>query len=52
MTPALNLIRGLEAAETVTEVQRVSGRAKRWVAADVLAILDPDADPALGQPSD
>lgn len=45
---ALNLIRGLEAAETVTEVQRVSGRAKRWVATDVLALLDPQADPRLG----
>ncbi len=45
---ALNLIRGLEAAETVTEVQRVSGRAKRWVATDVLRLLDPQADPRLG----
>ena len=45
---ALNLIRGVEEAGIVTEVERVSGRAKRWVASDVLRLLDPEADPRLG----
>ena len=42
MTPqgALNLIRGLEDGGILTEHSRVPGRSKRWVADDVLNVLE------------
>ncbi len=48
---ALNLIRRLESALIVTEVQGIPGRSKRRVALEVLDALQPGADPTYtGRP--
>lgn len=44
---ALNHVRRLEREGIVTEAAGIPGRAKRWVARDVFAILDPDAGPTF-----
>jgi len=44
---ALNLVRRLESARIVTEVQGIPGRSKRWVALEVLEALQPGAEPTF-----
>lgn len=44
---ALNLIRRLESAGIVNEVQGIAGRSKRWVALEVFAALQPDSEPTF-----